>query len=94
MIGAGCPVPPGNRCLSLVKLLFVNRFVPSPFAARFFISVVIVIAASVIVVRGAARNRAANSAGRPTVATNKAPKAVSIIGIVSATTGGGADRLA
>jgi hypothetical protein len=84
----------GNRCLSLAKLFFVNRFVPFPYATRFFISAVIVIAGNVIVARAAARNRATSSAGRLIAATNKVPKAVSIIGIVSEPTGGGAVRLA
>jgi hypothetical protein len=90
MMGAGCPVPPLETDAQLLPDCIPSTdFVISPLAVRSFISAVIVIADSVIAVRLAARNPAANNAVRPTAVISKARRGGSIIGITSVTTANG-----
>ena len=79
----------GDRWPIPAKPFFANGFVTCRAVARFSICAVIVIAGSATAVRHAGNSPAASSVRPPTAAINKAPKAVSIIAIVSVNTANG-----
>jgi hypothetical protein len=82
----------GDRWPIPVKPFFANGFATCLAVARCSICAAIVIAGSATAVRPAGNNPAASSVSPPTAAINEAPKAVSIIAIVSVNTANGSPK--